>query len=156
MTLREHYTRLYEHARWANQRVLEALRGITDDAECEQAKKLFAHLLGAERVWLTRLEGEDSSSLAIWPTYSLQGCEQLAEANGEGYRRYLEGLTDADFAKVIAYRNSTGQEFRTAIGDILAHAALHGSYHRGQIASFLRIDGFTPVSTDYILYVREM
>jgi uncharacterized damage-inducible protein DinB len=155
MTLRDHYKRLYEHAHWANRRILDALRGISDDAEAMQEKKLFAHLIAAERVWLTRLEGIDSSGLAIWPAYSLQGCEELAEANADGYRDYLDRITDADCGSVIAYRNSTGQEFHTAIGDILAHVALHGSYHRGQIASFLRTDGFTPVSTDYILYARE-
>jgi uncharacterized damage-inducible protein DinB len=156
MTLRDHYKRLYDHAHWANRRILGALRGITDDAEAMQEKKLFAHLIAAERVWLTRLEGKDSSGLAIWPAYSLQGCEELTEANAEGYRGYLEGNADADYASLVTYRNSTGQEFHTAIGDILAHVALHGSYHRGQIASFLRIDGFKPVSTDYILYAREM
>lgn len=153
--LRDHYKRLNEHSYWANQRILGALRGM-DEAEALQEKKLFAHITAAERVWLTRLEGKDSSKLAIWPAYYLQECQELTEANAVGYRRYLEGITDAEFASMVAYRNSTGQEFRTAVGDILSQVTLHGSYHRGQIASFLRINGFTPVSSDFILYAREI
>ena len=155
MTLQKHYGRLFDHAGWANRRVLEALRGIADETEAVQPKKWFAHVLGAERVWLTRLQGKDSSGLAIWPAYNLPECEALVAANAEGYRQFLSGLSDGDFAREAVYRNSTGTEFRTSIGDIMAHVALHGSYHRGQIASHLRIEDFTPASTDYILFVRE-
>lgn len=154
MMLRDHYKRLNEYSYWANQRIQDALRSM-DEAEALQEKKLLAHITAAERVWLTRLEGKDSSKLAIWPAYNLQECEALTETNAEGYRRYLEGITDADFASLVTYRSSTGQEFRTAVGDILSHVTLHGSYHRGQIASFLRVNGFTPVSSDFILYARE-
>jgi len=155
LTLREHYSKLFEHAGWANRRILEAIRGIAHDSDAEQAKKWFAHVLGAEHIWLTRLQGLDSSGLAVWPDYSLRYCEERTPANAEGYRQWLNGLTDADFAKEAVYRNSAGTEFRNPVADIAAHVTLHGSYHRGQIASRLRLEGFTPVGTDYILFVRE-
>jgi len=34
--------------------------------------------------------------------------------------------------------------------------ALHGSYHRGQVAAAVRAAGGEPVNTDYITYVREL
>jgi uncharacterized damage-inducible protein DinB len=32
--------------------------------------------------------------------------------------------------------------------------ALHGSYHRGQIALLVRAGGSTPAPTDYIAFIR--
>jgi uncharacterized damage-inducible protein DinB len=46
-------------------------------------------------------------------------------------------------------------EFQTPIKDLLMHVALHGSYHRGQIAQALRLAGGEPVNTDFITFVRE-
>jgi uncharacterized damage-inducible protein DinB len=34
--------------------------------------------------------------------------------------------------------------------------ALHGSYHRGQIALLMRQGGGAPAATDYIAFVRDM
>ena len=46
---------LFEHLRWADQRALAALRA--SNGHPTQARELFAHVLGAEEVWLARLEG---------------------------------------------------------------------------------------------------
>jgi uncharacterized damage-inducible protein DinB len=37
---------------------------------------------------------------------------------------------------------------------MLTHVAMHGSYHRGQIAAALRAGGDIPSPTDYIAFVR--
>lgn len=143
--------RLFEHLFWADARVLDLLRSVND----ERSLGLFAHLLAAERVWLRRLRGDDSSSLAIWPTLSLPECAALAETNRAAYADYLSGLTERALTNKVTYRNSQGAEFRTSRQDILTHVALHGSYHRGQIMQSIRGFGAEPVNTDYITWVRE-
>jgi uncharacterized damage-inducible protein DinB len=143
--------RLFEQIFWADARVLALLRTV----EHERSLRLLAHLLAAERVWLTRLRGEDSSRLEIWPTLSLAECETLAAESRAGYTAYLEGLSERDLPEPVTYRNSTGAAFHTARLDILTHVALHGSYHRGQIAQLVRGAGAEPVNTDYIIWVRE-
>ena len=57
-------------------------------------------------------------------------------------------------AREVDYRNSAGQAFRNRVDDVLAHVALHGSYHRGQLALLARQGGGTPALTDYIAFVR--
>jgi uncharacterized damage-inducible protein DinB len=37
---------------------------------------------------------------------------------------------------------------------MLVHVALHGQYHRGQVALLLRASGFEPATTDYIAWTR--
>ena len=39
--------------------------------------------------------------------------------------------------------------------DLLHHVAMHGMYHRGQVAQDVRRQGGEPVSTDLIFYLRE-
>jgi uncharacterized damage-inducible protein DinB len=62
---------------------------------------------------------------------------------------------DTSLQQSVHYRNSAGREFDSTIGDILMHVAMHGSYHRGQIAREMRSAGREPVYTDYIGYARR-
>jgi uncharacterized damage-inducible protein DinB len=148
-----HFTRLYEHAAWANRRVLELLR--SRESENKRARELFAHILNSERVWLTRLAGRDSNALPIWSELSVEECAALVEENAAGFRRFIAEMTEADFSRALTYRNQTGTEFSTAVADILTHVAAHGSYHRGQITEAVRQAGGESVGTDFILFVRE-
>ena len=52
------------------------------------------------------------------------------------------------------YRNSAGTAFDSRIDDILMHVAVHGAYHRGQVALSLRQEGVRPNPTDYIAFIR--
>ena len=151
--MKEHFLRLFHHADWANRRVLTLLQSLS--APPEKARLVFAHLLATEQVWLTRLRGADSSHLEILPDHSLEKCAKQVEVNAAEYRRYLEALTNARLNSTITYRNSKGVEFSNSVSDTLTHVALHGSYHRGQIAQTVRGAGFEPVNTDFIIFVRE-
>jgi uncharacterized damage-inducible protein DinB len=144
--------RLFEHLAWADARVLERLRG---GDEASGGLELFAHLLAAERVWLARLRREDSSALEIWPDLSLDQCAALADHLRAGLAAHLATLSEAGLRERVRYRTSAGVEFETEVGDILTHLALHGAYHRGQIATRMRQRGEEPVNTDYITFVRE-
>jgi uncharacterized damage-inducible protein DinB len=146
--------RMYAHMDWADQRLL-ALMNTVPLARAQPSMRLFSHLLAAERVWMLRLRGEDSSVQAIWPELTLEELNSLAAANRSAYARYLEALGDEDLTSEVAYTNQRGDSYRTEVGDILIHVAMHGSYHRGQIAAAVRAAGADPVNTDYITYVRE-
>lgn len=151
MTARSLLRRMYDAVFWANERVLGSLE--EQDAE---ARRYFHHLLAAERVWLLRLRGEDSSIQPIWPEMSDDAARSLARENREGYRRYLADLSEGDLQRRIEYANQTGRRYRTSVVDILTHVATHGAYHRGQIARARRQAGGLPLNTDFITYVREL
>ncbi|CAM2906163.1 DinB family protein [Paenibacillus sediminis] len=152
--MKDQIIRTFDHVHWANVRILSALQAIEELPE--RTVRLFAHVLSSEKVWLTRLNERDSSHIPLWPSYYIEDCEQLVIENKEGYKLFIDGLTETDWLKYISYRNSSGTEFNTTILDILTHVSLHGSYHRGQISTYLRQDGFEPVSTDYINFVRQI
>ncbi len=151
--MKEYYLRLFRHADWANRRVLKLLQSISTPPE--KARRLLAHLLAAEQIWITRLRGADSSTLEVWPDHSLEQCAIRVEKNAADYRRYLETLAEDTLNAAINYRNSKGEAFSNSVGDTLTHVSLHGAYHRGQIAQTIRDAGFEPINTDFIIFVRE-
>lgn len=145
-----HVRALVDHMVWADERVLESLR---QPAVPQRALDLYAHVLGAEHVWLTRLE-QRARTTAVWPALTLEQCERLARENGDGFRAYADRLTSGDLRRTVHYQNSAGQGFDSAIEDILVHVAMHGSYHRGQVALLVRDARAEPQPTDYIAFVR--
>ena len=145
-----HIRRLLDHMAWADARILESLRqpGIP-----QRALDLYAHVLGAEHRWLSRVE-QRVPTVAVWPELTLDECERLAAENRRMFRAYVDGLTSAQLQHTIHYVNSAGQEFDGLVEDILLHVAMHGSYHRGQVTLLVRDAGARPEPTDYIGFVR--
>lgn len=144
--------RMCAHAAWADELLLDALVAAGADTPA-QAWGEYAHVLGAEAVWLARLE-ERPSPVPVWPTLERDEIIALQRELMPGYQAYLARIDDARLAEPVEYRNSMGQEFSTPPIEILTHVALHGQYHRGKINLLLRQVGAEPAPTDYISYVR--
>lgn len=147
----EHIQRLVAHLYWADLRALAALRDSADPPAFGVER--LAHILGAEEVWLARLEGREPEA-AVWPALDLDGCEQLARRVHDRLERFVTALRDDDLGRSVSYRNSAGVAFESRIDDILLHVALHGAYHRGQVAAAVRATGQPPNYTDYIAFIR--
>jgi uncharacterized damage-inducible protein DinB len=145
---------LMDHAAWADAQALAAIASI-DIARPEraQAARLYAHLAGAEHIWLSRLEGCRPMH-PVWPELSLEAAAALARESLAGLRALADASPDA-LARDIEYQTTTGQLFRSTAADILSQVALHGCYHRGQIALLTRQGGGAPLATDYIVYARR-
>lgn len=143
--------RLFAHNDWADARILDALRAGEPDAE---AARLFHHVLAAEHLWHARVQGTPPR-VAVWPTLTRDEAEALSRDNRDGYARLLAAADDPALARVVTYVNSAGTAYHSTLADVLTHVALHGHYHRGQIASRMRLAGQTPAYTDYIGWARR-
>jgi uncharacterized damage-inducible protein DinB len=143
--------RLYGHLAWADSAAIRTLRAAKSPPA--KALELLSHILGAEEVWLSRLERRKAGT-AVWPALSVEGCAKLAETNRQGFDAYLARLGEGDLDRTVAYVNSAGRSFESSAWDILLHVAMHGSYHRGQVMLLLRTSGREPEATDYIAFVR--
>ncbi len=144
--------RMFAHAAWANDLLIEELRAkpMPDQPEIQL---LLDHVVAAEHLWLSRIAGSPPR-VAVWPALSAAECAALAEENAAAFQALLRLDTDG-LERVVHYRNSAGREFDNTVRDILLHVALHGHYHRGQIATRMRAAGRTPVYTDYIGWARR-
>lgn len=144
--------KLIDHLEWADAKALAALRAAS--APGAKVREIYSHILGSEHTWISRIEGR-APTLAVWPTLSDDEIERVAGENVAAFRRIIEGVTEVDLARVVAYRTSAGHPYESTVEDILIHVALHGSYHRGQVATLLRQAGSEPVATDYIVFSRD-
>jgi len=142
--------RLFAHLEWADAAVLDSFRASPPPP---RALELYAHLLGAEHIWLARFR-QTTPRHSVWPKLDIAQCAELARENAAQFKAYLDTADPAVLTTEMPYTNSAGQSFRTRVDDILLHVALHGSYHRGQVALLVREASVKPASTDYIAFVR--
>jgi len=149
--MKDYFIRLFKHVEWADKKVLESLQSAQNPQK--RSLELYSHILGSEHVWLSRINGT-TKRVEVWPVLSLDECERLAKENTAAFRDLVSRLTPELLEKLVTYRTSAGDQFTSTVEDILTHVAMHGSYHRGQIAASLRAGGDTPSPTDYIAFAR--
>lgn len=147
-----HIKRLRDHMAWADARALHSMRAM--HAPPLDALRLYAHLIAAEHVWLARIDGREPEVTA-WPALDLDASAALGARNHEAFTLLAETLSAGELQRAVRYRNSRGDEFVNTVEDILLHVALHGAYHRGQVARIVRGEGGAPLPTDYIFFIRE-
>lgn len=146
-------TSMIEHQLWANAEITRRLQlGELDDAG---QLRLLRHMAIAEQVWLLRLQGKGTLHLQLWEDGDAGETLRLMQANAQGYRLYMEQLTEEELERIVNYTNQQGQPFQTPVRDILLQVALHGQYHRGQLNRRIVELGEKPAVFDYIVYARS-
>ena len=151
MNALESFRRMWDHAAWADELLLSALEAMHPPPAL--AWREYAHILGAESVWLDRLLHR-TARYAVWPELSITEATSLAAALRADYSSYIAGLRADALDVRVAYVNSAGQSFETPASDILLQVMLHGQYHRGKINLLLRQAHLPPTPTDYIAFAR--
>jgi uncharacterized damage-inducible protein DinB len=137
---------------WANRETLRSLQEMEHPPE--RARKVMAHIVGAQLLWMARLQREKQPT-AVWPEFGLEDCAGRIAVLRQTWEQYLAELTDADLDSEIAYTNSKGENYNNEVRDILMHVLMHGVYHRGQIAAAVRDRAGEPAYTDFIEAVRK-
>ena len=155
--------RLFAYCEWANHRFLDAVAPLDAEAFARDLKGshggirgTLVHSYGAEWVWQRRFRGESPPALP--------GQDQIEDVTAlrerwtalEAERRaWLETLEPDAGGRRIDYRTFKGDAFSGRLLALVQHVANHGSYHRGQLAVFLRQLGVKPPTTDLVAFDRE-
>jgi uncharacterized damage-inducible protein DinB len=137
--------KLLHHSSWAN----EAWIRFVSDA-CPSDEYLvtrLSHILHGERAWLRRVAGEEPDR-DIWSPMTIP---HLLEVHGD-HRTVIARLLGEDLGRVVSYRRFTGEAYQSSVNDILLHLVLHGSHHRGQMATHASAQGLRPINTDFIQF----
>lgn len=142
--------RLFEHSAWADELIAAALGGRDAPAE---AVREFAHVAGAEELWLSRVQQRPSAA-AVWPDLDAAAAIELSRRTANGFRSVIASQTESTLDAPVHYINTASREFWTPLGDILVHVALHGQYHRGKVNQILRQSGREPAPADFISFAR--
>jgi uncharacterized damage-inducible protein DinB len=107
----------------------------------------MSHILLGEQVWFQRIRGEVLNR-EIWRTMDLPQLKTELDRNRDSYHELLSHTPD----RVIAYQRFTGEKYQSPVSDILLHLVLHGTHHRGQMATHVSTFGSTPINTDFIQF----
>jgi uncharacterized damage-inducible protein DinB len=156
----DHYRRWFEYEKDSHRRVLESLETVPEEGHASEpyrkALDLLGHIVAARRIWLHRLDPTFERPAAIFPTgVTREGLRADLEVVERAWTDYLGRLTDPELSRDLTCQTTEGAWYRTSIVDVLQHTYGHSLYHRGQIATLVRVAGGRPAQTDFIFWARE-
>lgn len=138
---------LFEYDRWANARVFAAL---TDDTFVH-VEETLTHIVLVEWVWLERIRGNNPTAPPPWASeISLTSLRSRLDAIEEEWKQFVASLEEADLERRVDYQRFDGERSSRKLAHLLQHVVNHSTYHRGQVATRLRLAGAVPVETDYL------
>jgi uncharacterized damage-inducible protein DinB len=161
VTLQE-ISQLVAFNQWANQCFFEALRNLSAEQYERDMQSshggihgTLAHLVGAERGWLSRWQGKsETGTAAISQVQSLAELRTIWEGVCDEMSQFLATLDDRQLQETLSMTARTGS-YTTSYWQMIQHVVDHSSYHRGQIVTMLRQLGATPPSTGLIRFYRD-
>lgn len=115
---------------WANRKWLECLNRRPMDSP---DRAIFAHLLSAQQVWLSRCNG---LSVESFPSIEATDEELLRLHSG-----WIDVAQRLAHDPVIEYRRMNGEALTSTFREIALHVINHGTYHRGELRGLCRARG---------------
>jgi uncharacterized damage-inducible protein DinB len=152
---------LFRYHDWANRRVFQLSRGLSD-AQLDQKFEMgfgslrgtLFHLIAAAELWQDRFEGAAWMPLPIDPGgLSLDELERRWGAVADRRQSVLSAEASANYQRIVPYKNSQQVSFEHRLADLLLHVDNHAVHHRAQALNMLRAFGRrAPVGLDYLFY----
>src|SRR5262247_4408544 len=110
---------LYRYSAWATARVLDHAARLRPDelakpsgASFSTVRETLVHIMAAQLIWLLRWQGTSPTSLLDAREFpdlaSIRARWDQIEAET---RRFVATLTDAHLARVVEYRNTSGERW---------------------------------------------
>jgi uncharacterized damage-inducible protein DinB len=153
---------LYDYHRWANRRLFDVAAALGEELLSRDVgkqfsyptiRRMFGHLYGADRLWLTRWTGGTLATVPGAEFTRLAAIRAPWDDVEREQRAYIEGLSAADYDRVIQYTGAEGKQFRAPLGPLLQHVANHATHHRSEIATMLTMVSGSPPDTGLATYL---
>jgi len=159
-SIRDTITDLLAYHGWANQKLLDRCRSLTNEQLDREEpigpgtlRKTLYHVWGAETLWLSRWKGVSPTSFNVEegvPIDELAARFEMLHAARDGF---LAEEKPPDLSRIVTYRNLAGVEGSQPLLDLLMHVINHAVHHRAQAIHFLKLSGVKiPGGLDYIFY----
>lgn len=158
----DYFRTLYGYTCWARDRVLEAASRLPEadyiaDLGMDHGSihSTLVHTFAAEALWRQRWLGREDAKVMtpdVAPSLAvLRGLWSLEDAK---VRAYLEGLSDSDMDREIAYVTSLHVRLVEPLWQHLTQIVVHGAQHRSEAAMELTRLGHSPEFLDFIAFTR--
>lgn len=152
---------LYDYHWWANRRLFDVVRTLGEEIAAGDVgrqfsfptiRRMFAHIYGADWLWLARWQGASPPTLPGDEIGSLAVLRERWDTLEKEQFAFIEALTDADLDRLVEYKNTEGRAFRMTLGPLLLHVANHATHHRSEIATMLTMVSGSPPDTGLVTY----
>jgi uncharacterized damage-inducible protein DinB len=145
---------------WADRQQLSALEQVDAvDAGRDTGSShgsligTMAHMLGAQRLWLSRFLGNPLPALPGEAEYpDLPASRAGFEEHWSELEYFIASLTDEALVVEVSWTDDRGEARAQPLWQPLLHVATHDAYHRGQITTMLRQLGYQPPGTDLVAF----
>ncbi|EPY09293.1 hypothetical protein AZ66_11620 [Paenibacillus sp. E194] len=151
---------LIDYHVWANDRIMNHLAGLPSEVFFKPVDVGFAtiaavihHMVSADALWFARIMGDRTSPVEVNQFASLQEAIDYTNNVYTQMRAYAGSIPDPE--KIVTYRTRMGEEVQNTISDIVYQIVNHGSYHRGNISTMLRLLRHEGALSDYIAYIHS-
>jgi uncharacterized damage-inducible protein DinB len=147
---------LYDYHRWANRRLFDFAAALGEEAcarevgaqfSLARVHRMFAHIYGADSLWLTRWQGTSPVTVPGAELTSMAAVRRAWDTFEVEQTAFLAGLKDADLPRVVDYKNTEGKAFRAPLGQLMVHVANHATHHRSEIATMVTMLSGSPPDT---------
>ncbi len=153
---------MLDYMNWANDRVLSGARQLSPDLLNApirpgflSALGLLVHILSAERMWLSRWQGESPTRLLTVDDYpTLDALVAAWEPLRAEMRDFVARVDDPN--RVVQYSSTKGEKFSNIWWHLFLHICNHGTEHRSQVALYLATQGIDLGNLDMTAYIRTL
>jgi uncharacterized damage-inducible protein DinB len=152
---------LYEYGVWANERLLEKARGLSDAdltrrfSEGAQAiLPTLLHVYGADLRWLARWQKLPPPEVSPAEFPSVEAVEAGWRSVWAERRAYLDGLDDTALNEQIPFVRPAGTVWIVR-WQAIVHCANHATQHRSELAMMLSDLGRSPGDMDMFLWATR-
>lgn len=148
---------MYEYGIWANQKLLDAARALTDEQLHHPFTQYkftilgsFVHLVSAEWRWYQSWIGVPMENrLTVDDLPTIVAVKTRWEQLYVERRAFIASLTPERLQQPLV-RKLQGQEHSIPLWQALVHVANHGTQHRSEIALMLTELGHSPGDLDMV------
>ncbi len=152
------------YSAWADRRLLDACPTLTAE-ELDRDLRVshtsildtLRHICDGEKVWLDCLA--TTADLGSWrlpqgqaPELSLDELRQEWPHLWDGYRRWIENVSENSLSIEVTVELPGGVEPSFSRWQILRHVLEHSTFHRGQIVAMIRALGHQPPAVNRMDY----
>lgn len=163
MTLTDHLRSLFDHDRWADDRLLDAAASLTVEQLASRPEGMsqpvlatLGHVAGARVVWLARITAAEPvvplDRLGSADFAALRSTFDLARS---ALTEYVTNVTEAELDRPVEYGGSRGGPVRrTPVAALLFQILEHSVQHRAEVAMAVTAAGYSPGDLDYLTFLN--
>jgi uncharacterized damage-inducible protein DinB len=165
MSWLEHTRSLIAYNEWANQKVLEAAAGLSEEefgrqvsGSHESVRMTLLHIVRVQVWWLSVLNGKPEVVPLPegYESMPLEDVRRWFSRSHDDLRAYAGGLTEERLdAEVSAFNPRDNKEYRWPSWQLASHLVNHSSHHRAEAGIMLASLDHSPGDLDYIYFVGQ-